>query len=333
MIIFCTISSGVGGVARVQQHIRNYLINNQLPYKEVSYNPDAFRLLNKVRFLSDLKRKIENSDVVIFSHPHLFKAMDKISPDGLKTIVFTHGLEMYNAGPEKMHHLLKTANCVLANSHYNYKWLKSESLLQNVHHAYYPGLTFDLKTTPTEKIVLCVGRMMKSESYKGHKELINSWKQVIEKVPDAQLVFCGTGDQILELKNQSDKMGLSDSVTFTGYVSDLELIDWYRRARAFAMPSTGEGQGLVWLEAMQVGLPVIATAGTVAEEFIDDSINGILLQKDFSTEDLSAALIKSLTDSNWRKSVNQRNKEKVNHLDILQSFNSKLEEVILRRAE
>ncbi len=326
MIVFCTTSSQYGGVARVQQHIREYLHDSGLKYIELSYNPKSLRLLNQVRFIRKLRQVIKGADYLIFSHPHLFRAMDFIPSKTFSTIVFTHGLELYKAGPESVSNLLKDVNLVVTNSKFNENWLKSKANLSNVQSVYYPGLKFSLNSNPKGNQVLCVSRMMKTEEYKGHRKLIEAWEQVAKEIPDSSLLFCGKGDLVQDLKDLVSNLNLDESITFTGYVSDLELIDLYQQSSVFAMPSLGEGQGLVWLEAMQAGLPIIAASDTVAEEFVTDGEHGILVSKNFTKEELASAIIKALNDKNWRNKVRKANSERVKDLSIADNFNSFMDE-------
>lgn len=254
--------------------------------------------------------------------------MNRISVSDINTIVFTHGLELYNIGPEEIHHLLKRSSSVITNSRYNKNWLENEALLKNVHQTQYPGMKLEASTEKNENIVLCVGRMMKSESYKGQDKLIKAWDFVKHNVPDAELVFCGSGDWKQKLQKMAEQSKYSESIIFEGEITDQRLKEWYRRAAVFAMPSTGEGQGLVWMEALQAGLPVIAVAGTVAEECIEDRKNGLLLHNALDVNELAGALIKALSDVDWRAEVRKTNIATNQYQLIKDRFNSVLDELM-----
>jgi glycosyltransferase involved in cell wall biosynthesis len=71
-------------------------------------------------------------------------------------------------------------------------------------------------------------------------------------------IVAGKGDDEVRVQSLARELSVEDAVTFAGFVADDELADHYRLADAFAMPSTGEGFGIVFLEALACGTPVLA---------------------------------------------------------------------------
>jgi phosphatidylinositol alpha-1,6-mannosyltransferase len=127
--------------------------------------------------------------------------------------------------------------------------------------------------------VVLVARMMASERYKGHDELLDVWPAVRARVPDAQLVFVGGGDDVARLRSRAAALGIDHAVVFTGFIPDGELHDIYGRAAVFAMPSAGDGFGLVYLEAMAHGLPCIGSIHDAGREIIVDGVTGFLVDR------------------------------------------------------
>lgn len=125
--------------------------------------------------------------------------------------------------------------------------------------------------------VLIVGRMSTSERYKGHDELLESWPAVLERVPDAQLVVAGRGDDLTRLREKAGALGIADHVLFLGFVSAGTLSALRQRATVFAMPSRGEGFGLVYLEAMRAGLPCLGSTYDAGAEVIINGETGLLV--------------------------------------------------------
>lgn len=111
---------------------------------------------------------------------------------------------------------------------------------------------------PERRIVLTIARLVASEGYKGYDVVLRGFKQVLAAVPDAHYVICGRGDDRKRIETLIVELGLQDRATLTGFVPDENLADLYRMADVFAMPSTGEGFGIVFLEAMACGVPVLA---------------------------------------------------------------------------
>ena len=127
--------------------------------------------------------------------------------------------------------------------------------------------------------VLIVGRMNAAERYKGHDELLDAWPGLRELVPGAQLVVAGGGDDVPRLRERSRELGLGESVLFAGRVSDATLDRLYERSAVFAMPSRGEGFGIVYLEAMRAGKPCVASADDGGADVVVDGETGVLVPR------------------------------------------------------
>ena len=152
------------------------------------------------------------------------------------------------------------------------------------------------------KTVLIVARMLSAERYKGHDALLEAWPIVKAHVPDARLVCVGDGDDAPRLRQKAHELGLGGDVIFTGFVSGEELHAWYERAAVFAMPSRGEGFGLVYLEAMAHGLPCIGSVHDAAGEIIDDGVTGHLVNQSDPRE-LGATLLGLLGNHDRRQQM------------------------------
>jgi phosphatidylinositol alpha-1,6-mannosyltransferase len=124
---------------------------------------------------------------------------------------------------------------------------------------------------------LIVGRMDDAERYKGHDVLIEAWPHVLDRVPDAQLIVAGKGSDVARLQARAREFGVEKSVIFTGFVSDAALRRLRRAVSLFTMPSTGEGFGLVYLEAMRDRLPCIASTIDAAGDVVVNGETGFLV--------------------------------------------------------
>ncbi|MCS7064582.1 MAG: glycosyltransferase family 4 protein [Methylacidiphilales bacterium] len=109
-----------------------------------------------------------------------------------------------------------------------------------------------------KKIVLTVCHLSRLERYKGYDRILKIWPSILKEVTNAHYVLVGQGDDLPYIKETIQKLGIQDSVTLTGYVPAHELPYLYQSAELFVMPSTGEGFGIVFLEALASGLPVLA---------------------------------------------------------------------------
>ena len=107
------------------------------------------------------------------------------------------------------------------------------------------------------KILLTVSRLAASERYKGHDRVIAALPLVLSRYPETVYFIAGDGDDQARLKLLVTKARLSSAVRFLAHVADEDLVNLYRLADVFIMPSIGEGFGIVFLEAAACGLQII----------------------------------------------------------------------------
>jgi phosphatidyl-myo-inositol dimannoside synthase len=134
----------------------------------------------------------------------------------------------------------------------------------------------DLVARVAQPSVLIAGRMSSVERYKGHDELLECWPIVMQQVSGAQLVIVGRGDDAERLRAKAGELGIASNALFTGFVSDHTLDAIRKRVAMFALPSRGEGFGLVYLEAMRAGLPCLGGTEDAARDVIVDGKTGVL---------------------------------------------------------
>lgn len=130
---------------------------------------------------------------------------------------------------------------------------------------------------PDQPVILTVSRLANSERYKGHEEVINSLPAIRECFPTIRYLIGGIGTYADVLKQKAVNLGVSDLVLFTGYISNDELCAHYQLCDVFAMPSQKEGFGIVFLEAMACGKPVIAGDRDGSVDALDGGRLGILV--------------------------------------------------------
>ncbi len=141
--------------------------------------------------------------------------------------------------------------------------------------------------------VLYLGRIKK---YKSVQHLIEAFKIVKEKLPDAKLTIVGDGDYVAELKKLTESIGLQDSVLFTGYVSSEEKVERLRKSHVAVLPSLKEGWGLTNIEANSVGTTVVAANSPGLRDSVKDDETGFLYEYG-NIEELVEKLMIILTDS------------------------------------
>jgi glycosyltransferase involved in cell wall biosynthesis len=122
---------------------------------------------------------------------------------------------------------------------------------------------------------IIIGTICRLERQKGLKYLLLAMKIILTKFPGAKLEIIGDGTLLNELQELSKKLGISNSVIFFGKFTDVK--PFYKRMDVFVLPSLYEGFGIVLLEAMASGVPVIASNVDGIKEVVQDEINGILV--------------------------------------------------------
>jgi len=147
---------------------------------------------------------------------------------------------------------------------------------------------------------LILGRMTRGEDYKGHRELIRTWPLVRARIPHAQLWIAGDGDLRPDLERLVHEQNLGDAVQFFGHVSEAQKQQLLVDCHCFAMPSRGEGFGLVYLEAMRLGRPCLVSTLDAGREVVNPPQAGLAVDP-ANQAALADALAQLLTlDAVWQ---------------------------------
>ncbi|CAJ0681120.1 GalNAc-alpha-(1-_4)-GalNAc-alpha-(1-_3)-diNAcBac-PP-undecaprenol alpha-1,4-N-acetyl-D-galactosaminyltransferase [Ralstonia mannitolilytica] len=140
-------------------------------------------------------------------------------------------------------------------------------------------LPFALPAQPaprTSKTVLAVGRLVHT---KGFDVLLNAWALVTQRMPDWKLMIVGEGEERQALETLRDQLGLRANVALPGAFSDITKA--YEQASIFCLSSRYEGFGLVLIEAMAFGLPIVSTTcETGPRELLEDKRDAIMVDVD-----------------------------------------------------
>jgi phosphatidylinositol alpha-1,6-mannosyltransferase len=146
-----------------------------------------------------------------------------------------------------------------------------------------------------------LGRILRSEDYKGHRQVIASWPAVMAKIPAAQLWIAGDGDLRPDLEALAERGGVRSAVHFFGRVTEGKKQELLRKCRCLAMPSRAEGFGLVYLEAMRLGRPCLVSPHDAAREVVSPPIAGLAVDPNLM-EPLVAALVRLMADGpDWQR--------------------------------
>jgi phosphatidylinositol alpha-1,6-mannosyltransferase len=143
-----------------------------------------------------------------------------------------------------------------------------------------------------EKVLLSVGRLDRREGYKGHDRIISLLPGLRAGGHEAVYLIGGLGEDQQRLEAFAAQLNVAPWVRFLGKVPYKHMPDLYRAADLFVLPSTGEGFGIVFLEAMACGTPALGLAVGGAPDALGDGALGYCV----TAEDLPAALARALDD-------------------------------------
>lgn len=143
------------------------------------------------------------------------------------------------------------------------------------------------------KVIMTLGRLDALERLKGVDEVIDVLPSLLKSKPDLAYLVVGDGSDRKRLEAKAAALGVANHVVFAGHVADAEKADHYRLADAYVMPSRGEGFGIVFLEAMACGIPVVGSKADGGREVLGDGALGLLVDPSNAAE-LEAAILKAI---------------------------------------
>jgi glycosyltransferase involved in cell wall biosynthesis len=126
-------------------------------------------------------------------------------------------------------------------------------------------------------VLLTVSRLWATDNYKGIDEVLGLMPALAAEVPQIAYLIVGDGDDRERLQAKARSLGVADRVVFAGFIPEKEKPDHYRLADAYVMPGWGEGFGIVYLEAMACGIPVLGSKLDGSREALRDGALGILV--------------------------------------------------------
>jgi len=141
------------------------------------------------------------------------------------------------------------------------------------------------------KVILSVGRL---EKEKRVEVTLRALPEIVAKT-DAHFIIAGIGKLQSALQQLAKSLGVSDHVTFTGFVPDEDMPDLYKTADVFVTAGIAELQSIVTMEAMASGLPVVAVNAVALPELVHDAENGFLFDAEDSTA-LARGVVTLLSD-------------------------------------
>jgi glycosyltransferase involved in cell wall biosynthesis len=214
---------------------------------------------------------------------------------GIPYWVVAHGIEAWNIKNRALHTALREADLILAVSSYTRDRLLKEqnldpkkvTLLHNTFdaHRFQPApkpayLLAKHNLQPTQPVILTVARLSAGEQYKGYDRVLQAIPQIRQLIPDVHYIIVGKGSDTPRIEQLIAELKLQNYVTLTGFVPDEQLCDYYNLCDVFAMPSKGEGFGIVYLEALACGKAVLGGNQDGAIDALCHGKLGVLVNPD-----------------------------------------------------
>src|SRR3954464_5003946 len=249
-------------------------------------------------------------DLILYGHVLIspLALIAKTLRPGVKNVMFAHGIEVWD-DPQfaRVSRLNRFAvrngiDQILAVSRFTAERIKrvfgvGDGVLQIFPNAVdvtdITGRPQTGQKRPEMARILTVARL--DEWEKGIGAVIRALPLVIPRVGKVEYTIVGDGKLRADMETLASELGVADRVRFAGRVSDEELLAAYRDADAFVMPSLKEGFGIVYLEAWQHQLPVLAGDRDAGGEVVENGVDGLVVDPT-STQQIADAMVRLLTE-------------------------------------
>jgi glycosyltransferase involved in cell wall biosynthesis len=293
---------------------------------------------NKAKLVGHYLRRLSTTryDQIIFGHVYLspLAFLARLFNPAVKIGVISYGIEVWQPLKRSQRMALLRADVVLAISDYTKEEVSRHNNIPPEKITVFP-CTLDpywkesvpvAESESTPPMILSVARMKKEDRYKGIDNVIRSLPNVVRSVGPVEYTVVGQGDDVPRLKALAAGLGVSRYVKFMGGMSDAELRDLYQHCSLFVMPSKKEGFGIVFLEAMAYGKPVIGGAHGGAPSVVKDGETGLLVE----SSDVGAIgnfIIRLLADKKMRHDFGEAGHRRLLGEFTFEKFERNLSEV------
>lgn len=271
----------------------------------------------RIKFILKSLQLVKKTDVVILGHLNLavLAILIKSLFSTKKVILICHGIEVWKPNSQiqlRAYHLVD--QFIVVSHHTKLQLIKKRGVdpskifvFQNTIDPFFdvpdklekPDYLLNRYQLNGKKCILTVCRISAKEGYKGYDRVLRVLPQIVKENKDIRYLLVGKYD--LKEKERLDRiiqeLGVQKYVIFTSFVPDEELVDHFKLGDVFIMPSDNEGFGIVFIEAMACGVPVIAGNKDGSQDAVVQGKIGTLINPDDEQEifsSLKAALNRNL---------------------------------------
>ncbi len=258
---------------------------------------------------------------------------------GLKYAVLTHGVDCWNLERGIKYAGLKNADIITTVSEYSKQRMIMHGISEDKIELLHPTVDeflFYQKPVNRElinqlvienkRVLLTVAKVDSRERYKGHDVML----EVLKELGDGYVwLVVSDGDDLPRLRQKAKDLDIIKRIRFAGKVTHERLVDYYNLCDVFVMPSTGEGFGMVFLEAMACGKPVIGGNKDGSVEPLMSGKLGLLIDPD-NVEAIKKAIIATCANKEKGIDLNYLRVEVEKNFGI-KVFNRRTKEIFTER--
>ena len=301
---------------------------------EVDYfRADNYRLYkkNKLSFVWNELRSAYKYNQIILGHVNLalFGLLIKFFNPSIKVYLVAHGIEVWGGLTGLKKKILEKCDAILAVSNYTKQKLievnkveaSKVSIFHNTIDPFFrypkqfvkPSYLLDrYGIKPNEKIILTLTRLSYTEKYKGYDKVIAVLPEIIKSYPSVKYLIAGKPDELEKnrLTSLISQYKLEKQVFLVGFIADEEISDHYQLADVFVMPSKKEGFGIVFIEAMACGLPVIAGNQDGSVDALKNGELGMLVNPE-DKEQMISTVLKVLSGNSYTSNQKEQLQKRV----------------------
>lgn len=266
----------------------------------------------RLAFVFGLLRNGIGARSLIISHVHLLlpAVLIKLLSPKTRLLLIAHGIEVWKPVGRFKQWLMRKCDLVLPVSHFTKNKLLElyglpESKLTVLNNCLDPFLPVPLVTPkdsvlqqelgilPTDFVWMMLSRLADTEQQKGYDLVLTAIAGLRQDFPGIKYLMAGkyTPGERERIEALARQLSIAGSVIFTGFVPEAQLANYYRMADGYIMPSKKEGFGIVLIEALYYGLPVIAGNKDGSTDALDNGRFGLLINPD-SIDEIKAAMRK-----------------------------------------
>ncbi len=252
---------------------------------------------NRWAFVKALWRKVSACDVVLWGHINLARFSLLPGLQAKKWMLFCHGIEVWQLKGFLKQSVAGQMDKLLCVSRYTMDELRMQRvpadrliLFPNCLHPFFSGMPLAQAAQWKQRwridangcYLLTLARLEHTEKQKGYDAIIKALPGLVAQYPDIQYILAGKWDdaEYHRIRQLAEAYGVNDRLLMPGFVPDEWLPALYNLARVFAMPSSKEGFGIVFLEAGWWGCRIVAADAGGAPEALLQGRLGVLVPPD-----------------------------------------------------